>query len=209
MPPKFRWNQQSNRFIDKNGRFVSWVEIGDEIDRLTIKMRDTNRTLAESYRDGNLSLTEFRNQFLQNIKTGHLSAGTIQAGGWDNMRPTDFGRIGNVLRREYGLANNLIAGLEDGSIRPDGNFIRRVGGYSNELRVTYYAMHHFDLTDRGFDLEGSILTPADHCEECVREDDLGIRPVGEMKPLGRRICRSGCKCKLHRKNSITGEEIIL
>lgn len=209
MPPKFKWNQKANRYVDHRGRFVKWSTISNEIDLLNVKLSNDARKLAISYKDGDISLQDFRTQLMQQVKITHISSAVLASGGWDNMRPSDYGRAGQIIRTEYGLVNNLISQIESGEQKLDGSFIRRVGQYGQQSNPTYYKFHDTHFNNNGFDLEASLLNPADHCSQCVSEARKGYVKIGTLIPIGNRICRSGCKCSKTYKNSTTGEEQVI
>ena len=154
------------------------------------------RELADAYRKGNISLGRWEREMRALTKDSHLLNAAAAKGGWDRLTPADYGRVGQAVREQYrhldGLAGELAAGFQS----PDGRFITRAQMYTRSGRTTYETTSRSVARDAEFTEERSILHPADHCESCVAQADLGFQPLGSLLPPGSRQCLSNCKCTL-------------
>lgn len=164
-------------------RFIgAQVAAMDEVSRLLIARK--------------ISLADWQLRMAALSKQTNLAGGALEAGGWFQMGPDDFGFVGSKLRREYKYLQRFAEQIASGAQPLNGQVARRARLFGEQGRVTYYDMAKRRLADLGFTEERSILNPADHCEECVSEAARGYVPIGSLKPIGQRICRSNCKCNM-------------
>ena len=205
---RYAWNDQAGRYVDqRSGRFVSRAAVRDDLDRvldgITTKMGGVSRSLL----DGEINLDRWQLEMMDLVKRAHLVSAASQRGGWAQMTQADFGRVGQIVRREYGYLRNFANQIASGKQPLDGNIARRSKMYGQQARNTFYAFQRNEMERRGYDEERSILNPADHCSECVDEESKGFQPIGSMVPIGRRECRSNCKCSVEYRNSTTEERV--
>ncbi len=206
LTPQYLWNEAAHTYIDrKTGRFVSRQAVRDQLDNVIDASSQVMRAISQQLRDGDISLAEWQTQMMQQIKTTHLASGAMQRGGWQQMTQADFGRVGQIVRREYGFLRTLAEDIASGKQKLDGTLARRAGLYGQQGRPTSLAFWDSTAAQRGFDEERSVLQPAEHCTECISEDAKGFQPLGQMIPIGSRICRSNDRCLKEFRNSQTGE----
>lgn len=200
--PEYLWNEKALQYTNiSTGRFVPRSEITDQLFKVTKRSSDVMRIISQQLRDGNISLADWQMAMMQEIKTTHLAGAAMQRGGWQQMTQADFGRVGQIVRREYGFLHDLANGIESGEIKLDGRILLRASQYGQAGRETNIKFWDLEADKRGFDQERSVLNPAEHCKECVDEDAKGWQPIGQMIPIGRRICRANDKCDKWYRNS--------
>ncbi|KKM97692.1 hypothetical protein LCGC14_1165520 [marine sediment metagenome] len=208
LTPQYLWNERAAQYSDrKSGRFVSRQVIRDQLDKVIDASSQVMRAVSQQLRDGNIGLAEWQLEMMQQIKTTHLAGGAMQRGGWQQMTQADFGRVGQIVRNEYGFLRNFAEQIAIGEQKLDGTLVRRASLYGQQGRPTYLTFWDSTAAQRGFDQERSILNPAEHCAECVSEAAKGFQPIGQMIPIGRRICRSNDRCDKEFRNSQTGETL--
>ena len=208
LTPQYLWNEAAHNYIDrKTGRFVSRQAVRDQLDNVIDASSQVMRAVSQQLRDGDISLAEWQTQMMQQIKTTHLASGVMQRGGWQQMTQADFGRVGQIVRREYGFLRALAGDIASGKQKLDGTLARRAALYGQQGRPTSLAFWDSTAAQRGFDEERSVLQPAEHCTECISEDAKGFQPLGQMIPIGSRICRSNDRWLKEFRNSQTGETL--
>lgn len=211
LTPQYLWNEATHNYIDrKTGDFVSRKVIRGQLDKVIDASSQIMRAISQQLRDGDISLAEWQLEMMQQIKTTHLAGGAMQRGGWQQMSQADFGRVGRIVRDEYGHLRDLAKLIASGEQKLDGTLVRRSALYGQQGRPTYLTFWDNTAAQRGFDEERSFLNPAEHCKECVSEDAKGFRKIGQkngMIPIGQRICRSNDRCGKEFRNSKTGETL--
>lgn len=194
-PSRYRWSERANRYIDANGRFVSRAFVRAEIDLALEAAQLRLAALAESLRVGGISLDAWIIEMRRAIKQVHLYSAAAARGGWAQMSQADYGRVGTLVREQYGYLENFANEIVDGLIL-DGRFLRRVALYGSAGRRTFHRVEQLEMQLRAMDEERSVLNPADHCEECIAEAAKGWVPLGTVIPIGERTCLTNCKCDM-------------
>lgn len=205
MPPRggYTWDQAAGRYRDARGRFVPRAAVRSAIDDALARANARARSLAEQLRGRRISLADWTLQMRGLVKEVHLYSAAAAKGGWDQLSPADYGRVGQVVRGEYAFLQRFAADIAAG--RPlDGRFLRRVELYAQAGRRTYHQVERADMEVRGYDLEENILGPADHCDECPSLTAQGPVPIGTLPPIGTRTCLANCRCRIRYRNSETG-----
>jgi hypothetical protein len=208
LTPQYLWNERAAQYSDRaTGRFVSRQVIRDQLDKVIDASSQVMRAVSQQLRDGDISLAEWQTAMMQQVKTTHLAGAAMQRGGWQQMTQADFGRTGQIVRREYGFLRDFAEQIASGEQKLDGTLVRRSALYGQQGRPTYYTFWDTTAAQRGFDEERSILNPAEHCQDCIDEDAKGFQPIGQMIPIGQRQCRSNDRCDKEYRNSQTGETL--
>lgn len=208
LSPEYLWNEKALQYVNRStGRFVPRSEITNQLFKITEQSSNIMRAISQQLRDGTISLANWQVAMMQEIKTTHLVGAAMQRGGWQQMTQADFGRVGQIVRKEYGFLRDLANGIESGKIKLDGRILLRAAQYGKAGRETNITFWDLEADKRGFDEERSILNPAKHCVECVSEANKGFQKRGDMIPIGNRICRKSDRCDKEFRNSQTGETL--
>lgn len=120
--------------------------------------------------DGKLNADEFRQLLRKEIKMLHVGSGVAAFDGeWDELEPSDWGRIGNRIRREYGFSDKLIQQIEDGEL---------------SLKQVLASMDRYGET-------------ASATYEAAKQAYVGINPalLRYHPGDGTTVCRSNCHCR--------------
>lgn len=202
-PPsrRFVYNVALARYQSRaTGRIVPRTTIIRELDREILREQARMQTLATRLRDGDLSLAMWEVEMRDALKRSHVASAALARGGWGQLSPADYGRVGRRLRSEYGYLHGLQREIARG-LPLDGRFLARIRMYAQGSRGTYDITERAVLEAAGYDQERSVLHPADHCEQCVDQAALGWVPIGTCIPIGQRTCLSNCKCTIQRRRS--------
>ena len=185
----------SGRYRDKQtGRFVSSVTVRREIDIYLDTSDSTVRVLSELLRNRNISLADWELAMRREIKRTHLNAIAMQRGGWANMRPSDYGRAGQIIRGQYAYLRNFANQIADGTQRLDGTFIRRAEMYTQAGRNSFYQSAHANMK-AGVTHVMSNRHARDSCIDCIELDGRWF-VIGDPRYRlpGNRQCRVNCRC---------------
>jgi hypothetical protein len=112
------------------------------------------------------------------------------------MTPADYGRIGQIVRGEYGYLEKFAERIANGQQPLNGNLENYAQMYAEAGRGTYHQVERTVMADAGFTREFNILHPAEHCVGCLGETARGKVPIGALLPVGGRTCRRRCRCTL-------------
>ena len=207
---RFTYNAAAGRYRSKStGRFVSGAQVRQGIDQFVDGQSSLMVDLGRQLQAGEISLSEWQTSMMQQIKDIHLASVAAQRGGWAQMTPADYGRAGRYIRDQYGYLRDFADQIADGTQRLDGTLLRRIRLYGQAGRHTYHLAERADMIRRGFTHERSVLDPAaQHCEgerSCTEQAAKGWQKIGDMLPIGERICNMNDRCHVEYRNEDTEE----
>lgn len=200
---RYRWNATARRYVDARGRFVSSrvvrLELDAALQRATIRIR----VLALQLRDGAITLPEWEIGMRGLAKEVHVYSATAARGGFAQMTPAEYGRVGRIVRDQYAFIRNFRNEIADGK-PTDGRFLARTALYAQAGRETYHLTERQVELEKGNVLERNILAAADHCAAdaargtagCPGETARGWVLIGSLVPIGQRTCTKNCKCTI-------------
>lgn len=203
-PRGYRWNDALKRYIAPNGRIVSQAQVRAALDEALRAADAEAQALAAQLRAGAISLVEWEAAMRVLVKDVQLYGVASAAGGWAQLTPREFGRIGSLTRMQYDRLYNFARQIASGEQRLDGSMIVRASLYAKSGRNAFYRQLDVEMTEIEMDQERNILHPADHCGDCVAMASLGWVPRGTLIRVGERQCLGNCRCTIEYRSSGTG-----
>lgn len=152
------------------------------------------RLLCDSLRSGGMGLADWQSRMGGIIKTVHMASAVLARGGYGRMSPDDWALVQDKIGEQLTYLDNFASQIASGQQRLDGTLCRRMQLYLEAGRGTYHDMEQRVMGNRGYDEYRNVLGSAEHCDECVAESDRGWVALGELTPIGSRICNKNCKC---------------
>lgn len=202
---QYGWNDAAGRYIElRSGRFVSESTVRAIVDQTLDGFGARMVALTDSLRGGQLGLSAWQAGMAQEIKAAHLFAAAAARGGWSQLSPADYGRVGQRLRVQYAYLRNRALAIQNGTQRLDGSLIQRTRLYAGAARGTFHAVERVEVAARGFDQERNVLAPVENCPGCLAQTGRGWVALGELIPIGQRDCIANCRCTIFYRNSATG-----
>lgn len=198
--PEFTWDAKAGQYRGPDGRFVSRSEVRAALDSALLKEQRTMRNLTLAMKRGEITVGEWHVAIRAELKAVHLMSSALAKGGFGQMTQADYGRVGQILRGQYGYLANFATDIA-GGLPIDGRALSRVEMYFQSGRRTYHLTLSAVMLEAGFDEERSVLHPADHCDQCVDEAEKEWVPIGELIPIGERTCLSRCHCTMEYRHS--------
>lgn len=196
-----RWNPTLARYIDERGRIVPQSRVRDALDASLQQAQARARTYAEQLRSGDVTLAEWERSMRVLVKDVHIFSVAGSVGGWGQLGPAEYGRIGAIVRDQYEFLYNFAAEIASGKQRLDGTLANRAVLYVEAGRTSAEQQQAASDADAGYDEERNILGRADHCAECPSLSALGWVALGSLPLPGRRQCRQRCRCQIRRRVS--------
>jgi hypothetical protein len=202
----YAWN--GTRYYDlETGRFVSMSAVRDAlesvIDASAIRMNNLSQDLV----NGTITLAQWENGMMANIKTAHVAATAAANGGWAQVSQSDWGAAGQLIREQYEYLRNFAGQIADGTQGLDGRLLVRSDMYGDASRDTFEAIRQRRMIADGFEEERGILEPGvDHCDGCLERAEEEWQPIGTLLPIGDAECATRCHCTMeYRRRDINGE----
>jgi CubicO group peptidase (beta-lactamase class C family) len=198
-PATLRWEYDSRSYSYRDartGRYLSNRDVRKALDATLVAPAGRARALAEALRERRISLAEWQTQMMREIKTVHLWGAATAKGGWAQLTPADYGRVGQRIREQYAYLRTRAEAIATGAQALDGNFVSRMELYGLAGRATYHATETREMELRGMTEERSVRGDGDSCAGCVAAAALEWQPIGSVVPVGQRNCLSRCRCWL-------------
>lgn len=191
--PDYRYNEAAGRYTNGRGQFVPAARVRATLDQTLATTAKRATALGDALQAGRISVATWNIEMRALIKGAHLYSGALAKGGWAQMTQADYGRIGQIVRKQYSYLEAFTRQIEKG-LPLDGRFLRRVTMYVQAGRQTFHAVQRTLMRARGMTEERNRLGIAEHCDGCLQETARGWVPIGDLAPIGTRDCLAHCKC---------------
>jgi hypothetical protein len=197
------------------GQFVALREIEEAfdlfIDQFATRKNGIADALFDALRDGKINLREFQIAGARQIAIANVTGALVFLGGQKNMAPSDWGRVGGIVKEDLKYWRETIESLANGAPLD----VRVLAKMRNHFKA---AAAHVDLHEnalmaaRGFDEERWFVNDGLHtCEpkgtrpSCTSIAAKKWQPRGSQPRRGLRACYWSCRCRRKFRNSQTGE----
>lgn len=193
-------------FSTTTGRFMSRDKVLEQLDTFREKSADRTTALASQLRSGKITLKQFEIGMKTEIKSAHIAAAAVAAGGVENIKGKVKTQLNAAIKDQFSYLKAFIQSLKERG--PEGMTGRdevRAGMYGKANRGTYWATlratHAQEAARRGMKpCERRVLGLAEHCQDCVEYADMGWQEEGELpQPTQDSQCGVNCKCTVEFK----------
>jgi hypothetical protein len=192
-----KWDARARRFRGESGRFVRREAVTAALERVREEGRKRVTKHAEDLKAGRINLPEWIIRMKSDIKSQHLLSAGIAQGGKAQLSPAALGRIGAQVRVQYGYLQAYARQIANGQKPVQAS---RSALYINASRQTFSEAERRMQRDAGVKFERNELNASESCEECRAEANKGVVPIGTLTPIGSRICKSNCLCRISYTN---------
>ena len=109
--PLWIWDDASRRYRDtRTGRYVGVQAMQDLRNEFVQQQMNRAAKLAEQYRTADISIYDLESNLKDIIKNTYIDLYAMGAGGRHNLSARDWGKIGAMLKEQYG-ANGYLKGF--------------------------------------------------------------------------------------------------
>lgn len=178
--PKWGYDPKSKRYRNtESGRYLPTKTVTSIRDRVVAKAAQDARSLAQSAASGAITPDALRTGMRDLLRNVHGSGAIFGRGGVNAMTQADWGRLGSVLKNQYGYLDGFVADLGVPGLVSEAQAMARA-----ELYVGAAVKSYEQGRAAAFGVAGSLpLYPGDNCEgfgncRChwdIAEDDAEIR----------------------------------
>lgn len=187
------------------------------------KIGDTLKQAATQFKAGAIdqdayhaAVRDWRDNMAAQVKGAHVGQAAAAVGGVDNMTQRDHGRVGGLLRVQYGYLENAAIEFADDPDLVLGNVAGRQGIeqrgplYAQASRATYERVKDIADGEDGLNIVINILeATAHHCTtkkgqpeymSCPGQSALGPVRYDDVRRRvpGQRLCQGLCRCGSQR-----------
>lgn len=192
---RYEFDPRVHRYRDlRTGRFVDWNRtVRPAVERTMDAIAREIRELGRQAGAGEIGRLEFVDAMKDRLKIAHLLAYATAKGGWAQMTPADFVRVGRELRRQYNYLRNFAADLAQGKLS-EGQAAFRASLYARAAYATYENARREAMRAAGFTEERRRRTAKESCPDCIEYARRGWQPIGTLPPIGQSQCIVNCRC---------------
>jgi hypothetical protein len=177
------------------------MKVRQGLDRALDHRANDIRAASLRLRDGEISLVEWRRAMREATKDTHVYSAAAARGGFARMAPDDYGRVGALIKKQYGFLEKFLDEINNG-LALDGHFVARSALYVQAARSTYERTNRHEQEEGGMNEEKNVLHPAEHCGQCVRQTARGWVRIGALVPIGERTCLGNDRCTMRYRRRV-------
>lgn len=187
--PSFQWSTSRRRYLDAKGKLVSEKRVRNALDATIAAAKARIDALGEGLAASDVdAILALRAE----IRAGHRAAALLAYGG--TLPASMRGRLGAAVKKQYGYLDDFLREIEGGTAGSAKRIVARAKLYMDAVRGTYQQMVRVREQAAGMGEERRVLSPAEHCDDCVAAAKQGWQPMGTLPPIGDSACRVNCKC---------------
>jgi len=192
----FTWDAASQRYrLAASGRFVKREAVKRALLRVVDGTKGELRELARRMAEGTLPVGDWQAQAARKLKSLHLASHAAARGGFGQLTAADYGRVGSTLRFVYGRLERFAGAAARGEL--SGPQIEaRAALYSSHAAATHENARRYGAQVAGYTLERNVLGVGESCRGCIEQTERGWVRIGELVPVGQRLCLANCRCSL-------------
>ncbi|HEX8556677.1 MAG TPA: hypothetical protein VF668_01170 [Pyrinomonadaceae bacterium] len=203
--PLFFWDTSSARYRrTDNGHYVRRLDVGRLFTEFIRGGEARAAALADRLVARDISLHEWQQALRDEMRHAHTVAAVTAMGGWEQMTPRDWGRLGALTRDQYGYLNVAAGELGSGARALNGRVRVSSRRYVRAARSTYYNTQHRMLVERAAALPGVLLArrvygasiTGEKCDGCQREHNRFWQAAETIAYIGSQECGGNCNCYL-------------
>ena len=179
--PEFGFLRKVGQFINRTvNRVLGRADVVVQSERLVgLATADHLAPLAASLSEGTTTLPAWQAAMRSNIKSLYIDQYMIGRGGRGMMTQQDWGRVGAMLKDQYGYLDNYARDLSGMDVLEREAYIRnRSQLYANASNEAFERGRSAAARGLGFDTVNWNLTPVENRQTCLDRDAMGPQPVG-------------------------------
>lgn len=203
----FTFDDRAGRYRNGAGRFVSEARVRAVIDDIADAASERLAQASARLLAGDLSLAAWQIEAQQIIRTSHVAAAMLAHGGAEQMSFAKFGAIGPVVKSEYLYLRQFAEQIADGRQPLNGSLTARARQYGQASRAHFERIRTEAQQQRGFQSCRNRLHAGESCSQCKAESARGWVAIGDLVPVGQRICRAQCKCSVEFRREPADVEV--
>lgn len=202
--PGYTWDAGASRFRnDGNGQFVSRKAVLDLLGAGTRANAEALRAGVVAFQRGELDQSTFLARQTELLRRAYLQNAALGAGGWEQLGPKEWGRIGGRIWQQYAYLRNFAQEIADGKVT-EAQAINRMNMYLGQARKEFFTQDRQSRKPAEGDLlplERRHLSDVEHCTQCVIYHDQGWQPAGVLPlPTEQCDCGGNCRCWIEQKD---------
>ncbi len=195
------YDKHWGQYIQASGSTVPEEALLKISNQITNFAGDGFKYSTEYLLKGKMDLVGWQKEMAQGIKDAYIVNGQLGKGGKLQMTFSDYGKLGAQIKQEYRHLTKFAEDIAGGKLS-EAQINARVALYAESTKKAYWIGKTSAMNVAGFDMERRVMSPAEHCDDCVGYAALGWQPIGSLpEPGSGSVCGGNCKCHKEYGNS--------
>lgn len=173
---------------------VPFAQVRTALDRFIESAGTRLQALTINLQAGQIGVAEWEAAFAVTLKRMACASAALAKGGWAQMTPADWGRVGWEVRRQYEFLHQFALDIGTGVQPLDGRLNVRANLYAQAARGIYEEVRRAIMREAGATRERRVLGISESCPDCIEYARRGWQPIGTLPRIGDSACRTNCHC---------------
>lgn len=200
----YYWDKEKAAYISRaSGKAATLKQVQSHLDRYGTRFTERNlQKLTDDLLKNKITIATWQQRVAAEIKNAWIINLSIGRGGYVNLAIPDFGRAGGRLRGIYQRLNLFALDIQGGKLT-EAQIRARINLYSTNTMTALWDGVTAAKQAAGFDQERRVLSPAEHCSDCVGYSEMGWVAINSLPPPGQgSVCNGNCRCLKEYRKSI-------
>lgn len=193
IPDSYIWNKKEQKYFYSNGKEVPKTRIDKLFTDILDKLKEKNNKLTQDLIDKKISISQWKQQFFNNLKYAEINTFLINVGGAENILKKEIKILNRNLKKKYQYFNKFNEDIKSGISEAQLKY--RSNRYNESISS---AKSNGDLINKfklGYTHAYRLLGQAEHCADCINYFNQGVVSLNKFTPIKTNcICQERCKC---------------
>ena len=181
--PYWEYDPQNHTYISSSGLVLTETRLNEVRDAYLDELTEMVDDYAAMLDQGRMTTAGFESEMRRRIKNAYVAEYTLGKGGVERMTQSDYGTLGNLLKRQYGFLRSYLDDVAEGR-ETKGTAANRARNFLGSARQAFSRGR-----GRGRDLD-LPYHPGDGGTEChgncrchwdIQEDDEEVRAYWKVQ----------------------------
>lgn len=198
----FIWDSTRKVYIDTaTERLVAEATLKLYVRVIGEASRERLRSITEKEVAGEISRATWELAMRSEVKQLHTTMAVLARGGKDQMRQSDWGRLGNVIAKQNAYLNKFGSEVAHGMVSEEQQ-LARSEMYASSAYSTFENSRAAAQQESGIERARRVLEDgAQHCEDCEDFATDDFIPIDEVVPIGESECQANCRCVIEYEDT--------
>ncbi len=195
----------SANYGDGRRRLLPSIVVTHEVERFSNGIKAEMTALALRLKKNKISLQEWYDEQARLMKLSYYTAANVARGQEPNhlMTAAEIAFLLWLLSSQFDYLNEFAEEIAAGKVDLEsGRFTQRAGMYGASVFSVFQNWRLWGAQNVGYTEARRLLSPAEHCSECLELAAAGWMPISKMIPLGQTTCLGNCKCIMQYRNQV-------
>ncbi len=177
MPGPWTWDDVSGRYRNvETGRYMGAKQMVAARDDFVVALKADSDLVAQQLADGEISLGRWMLDMEVRIKQAYTDQYILAVGGRNNMTQADWGRVGSMVKEQYGYLEKFATEAQAGKLSP--------------AQIKARSRMYMDSSTQAFE-RGNAAS-------------RGMPGLPAYPGDGQTVCRANCKCHWEIEDAESG-----